>query len=68
MEKKILDGMGSQGVCPVCGSTDLDYASLEIDDCGVHYPTTCNNCSTTFNECYNLAFDGHYNIQEACGE
>ena len=53
------------GVCPVCGSIELEYGEFEFDDDGGYYPTECLTCHSTFNEAYNFVFDDHYEIKKA---
>lgn len=48
-----------QGVCPYCGSTNINYDSAELDDEMVSYPATCNRCKRNFVEWYHLDFVGH---------
>lgn len=54
----------TQGICPCCGSDDIEYGVIEVDDVGVYYPATCNKCQAKFNECYNIEFAEHANIRE----
>ena len=56
---KIKLGKIEQGVCPYCGSVDIDYGVMEIEDDCVYYPAHCNDCKRDFNEWYRLEFDGH---------
>jgi len=53
------------GICPVCGSSDLDYDSLKIDAGQVGYPWTCNRCKSHGEEWSNLDFIEHTNIVDA---
>ena len=39
--QRFADGDGEQGVCPVCGSTNLEYAEAEADAIGGMYPWKC---------------------------
>jgi len=55
-----------QGVCPYCGSVDVDYGAIEYeDDEMLYYPATCNECGREFEEWYNLSFSGH-NVGNGC--
>jgi len=55
-----------QGVCPYCGSTDIDYGAIELeDDDMLYYPATCNDCKRDFEEWYKLGFVGH-NVGKGC--
>lgn len=56
-EKKTMKT--GQGICPMCGSLQLDYGSLEVDDQSVGYPYTCKNCKFEGIEWYNLLFTTH---------
>lgn len=52
-----------QGVCPNCGSNNLQYDVLEVVDDQVMYPWTCNHCLTTGEEWYLLQFTNHEEIE-----
>lgn len=60
-----------EGICPCCGSDDLDYDSIEAEGNSVYYPWLCNNCGYSGKEVYNLDFVGHEDIfrfyQYLCG-
>ncbi|MBR1775959.1 hypothetical protein IJ750_02655 [bacterium] len=51
-----------EGVCPACGSQNITYDGSEIDGNSMYYKCICDDCDTTFNECYNLVFVEHNNI------
>lgn len=53
-----------QGVCPICGSTNISYGDVKSDSIGVHYKGTCDDCTSTFNETYYVDFTGHYDIKD----
>ncbi len=55
-----------QGVCPYCGSTDIDYDPSSHEDDMETYPATCNTCGKQFEEWYELHFVGH-NVGDGCG-
>ena len=45
---------GDEGECPYCGSCDIEWGALEVDD-GVgqiYYKCTCNKCDKSFNIWY----------------
>lgn len=45
------------GVCPACGSDELDFESILIEDFpGACYPFVCTKCNATGREYYNLHF------------
>lgn len=48
-----------EGVCPFCGSKDLDYGCMEPEDDMVYYPWTCSHCGHEGEEWYTMKFDGH---------
>lgn len=48
-----------EGVCPICGSDNIEYGSLEVCDAGVYYSVRCEDCQASFQEHYNLEFAGH---------
>ena len=50
------------GICPKCGGANITYDGSDIDGECMYYKCICDNCNTTFNECYNLVFTGHNNI------
>lgn len=51
------------GICPLCGSENLDYGAAVIEDVGVMYPWTCE-CGAKGEETYNLEFSGHYAVEK----
>ena len=55
-----------QGVCPICGSRNIEYGSFELGIMGdeLYYPATCQDCETNFQEYYKLEFIGHENIKQ----
>ena len=46
-----------QGDCPHCGSNNLDYRDLEIQDDYAWYPFDCQDCKAVGSEGYNLKYD-----------
>lgn len=44
------------GFCPKCDSVMIEYGTGESTDYGVSYPAVCENCGTTFRECYTIEF------------
>ena len=58
-----------QGTCPFCGSDNLDYQPVEMQDDGMmFYPWTCQNCKAQGEEWYSLTFVGHNVIDPDTGE
>ena len=56
-----------EGVCPKCGSNDLDYGAIEISGNSVYYPWTCEHCGCVGEEYYDLMFAGH-NVDTESGK
>lgn len=52
-----------QGICPICGSDNISYEAIEVEDDSVYYPTMCNKCHATWKEYYDLTFSGNYDIE-----
>jgi predicted nucleic-acid-binding Zn-ribbon protein len=48
--------MLEQGLCPKCGSENLDYSISELHDSSLEYPFQCENCGFEGAEWYNLEF------------
>ena len=49
----------AEGTCPVCGSENIEYGSLEVCDAGVYYEVHCLDCNADYQEHYDLSFAGH---------
>lgn len=47
------------GICPVCGSEELSYGSIDASYNNVSYPWTCENCGSKGKEYYSLTFEEH---------
>jgi len=48
-----------EGVCPVCGSEQLDYEQFEkYDENGIHVAWECDNCKSFGHEQYDI--DGNF--------
>ena len=57
--------ISAQGMCPICGSESVSYGAITLDGGdGVFYPATCDDCETTWRECYNLEFTGVEQVKE----
>ena len=52
----------SQGICPECGSDDVEYDSADFEGNSIMYPAKCLTCQTKFDECYDMVFIEHTNI------
>ena len=48
-----------QGICPKCGSKNLDYGCSEPKDESIHYPYTCQDCGFDGEEVYSIEFAEH---------
>ena len=48
-----------QGICPKCGSHNLEHGTAEHIDNGMNYPYTCESCNFDGSEWYELTFLGH---------
>ena len=44
------------GLCPVCGSDNIDYAPSEILDNTLRYRAECGNCNQDFCEDYDITY------------
>lgn len=49
----------SAGICPVCGSVNLNYETCVNNAERVYYPYICEDCGTSGKEWYNLTFCEH---------
>lgn len=56
-----------QGVCPKCGSHNLEYDVISIECEACFYPYTCNDCGQEGEEWYSMEFTGH-NVYDENGE
>ena len=52
----------AQGICPECGSDEVEYDSADFEGNSIIYPAECLTCQTKFDECYNMVFIEHTNI------
>lgn len=46
----------SQGQCPFCDSSNIEYGSTELDCEMLSYDCTCKDCGKSFREWYLLAY------------
>lgn len=54
--------MKKQGLCPFCGSENIEYGNIDLRDDFLDYPCKCNNCNKEFIEGYHLEFDGMFDM------
>jgi len=45
-----------QGICPKCGSMDLEYGISELEGDWLFYEFECNNCRATGKEWYKCVY------------
>ena len=58
--KEKVEFDGERGVCPYCGSENVDYDASELEGESLYFPAICNDCNNDFNEYYKLEFTGHW--------
>ena len=51
--QKVFD---TQGDCPRCNDSNIDYGAIVPEGDGIYYPATCNDCGLKFRENYLLNF------------
>lgn len=52
-----------EGICPCCGSDDIDYGVFELDmPTGGYFECNCNECGANFDEWYDVTFNSQWNI------
>lgn len=44
------------GICPCCGSNDIEYGNIDIDGDILWYENQCNSCKEWFETYYKLKF------------
>ena len=44
----------TDGICPYCKSTNIEYGTMEVEDESIYYPIDCNDCDKTSKEWYGL--------------
>lgn len=49
-----------RGVCPYCGSEDIDYITSETECDNLDWHAKCNACGKRFIEGYHIVFDGMF--------
>lgn len=45
------------GECVNCGSGNIEYKAMEVDDNYIYYPIDCNECGVESKEYYSLVYD-----------
>lgn len=48
-----------KGHCPKCGSKNIHYGVIDVQDDYYYYPINCNDCAHDAKEWYSLEFIGH---------
>ena len=56
--KTKLRQYAENGVCPACGSKDIDWQGSEVDGDQLYYMATCEDCEYSWREWHNLIFAG----------
>lgn len=51
--------INEQGVCPMCGESDLKYSPVHFNGDSLSFDYHCNNCSCDGEETYYMEFTGH---------
>ena len=46
--------------CPNCGSENINYYSMDIQDEGGFYPVHCQDCGALFEEWFEIKYDYTY--------
>jgi len=64
---KSKQAVSCQGVCPVCGSRDLDYGRDYPESEEIYYEWQCPDCGSEGKEWYSLAFIEHTVSRERRG-
>jgi hypothetical protein len=47
------------GICPACGSDELDFDGFLVEDNSVIYKWDCKGCGIGGRECYDMTFSEH---------
>ena len=58
---------GRVGVCPLCGSENIDYGASILQDFMLLYQVKCNDCHTKFTEMYELTYCCKWEIEDPDG-
>jgi DNA-directed RNA polymerase subunit RPC12/RpoP len=47
----------TEGVCPYCGSIEVDYGAMDLLEDGLaYYPVSCPECGKSWEEYYELRY------------
>lgn len=49
-----------QGLCPYCGSEDIDYITSETENDNLDWYAKCNKCKKQFIEGYKITYVGMF--------
>ena len=55
----------NQDRCPKCGSEDLIWGPVDIQDDWGLYPATCEKCGFEGNQCFDLVFQVWQDINDS---
>lgn len=47
------------GVCPKCGSDDIEYLDMDYEDELIIHKCVCNKCELVFSEYEKTVYDGY---------
>lgn len=59
-----MDKKTGSGICPKCGSYNIDYLDADWQDDFFFHDCVCRDCDMEFTEVYKLVYDGF----NTCGE
>lgn len=54
----------AEGVCPFCGSKDIDYRDSDFEDGYWFYKCICEKCKKGFTEVFKTVYDGYNTYDE----
>lgn len=63
-----MDKEQKAGICPICGSDELNYGSIKEYDGYIAYVVECQKCECSFEENYNLVFEDQDSFCDKYGE
>ncbi|MCL2675379.1 MAG: hypothetical protein FWE84_02155 [Firmicutes bacterium] len=56
------------GICPICGSAELEISSMSPEDNSVYYDWFCDKCEACGKEWYDVTFSTHGHVVKENGE